>query len=683
MKMKILLLILLIMFFLSSISVVGFNFNNELKEISNDKSYILSSSVTITVPDDYPTIQEAVDNANDGDTIFVRNGVYNENIVIDKSIDLVGEDKMNTLIDGNGVSDGINILVDWVNVSGFHVRNSTSGFYLFNSSFNTIDNVYLSMNTMAGINSVYNSNNNFFINCNIFSNNGGIILWNTSDNHVLSCNVDSNYIGFVIVNSSNCEISNNIISNHTFIPEMPYQGFPGAGIAFGQAGHNILKNNIFNDNTVSMFFQHIYDDEKRKTYFDIDMDTSNIVNGKPLYYFFDEQGLIIDGLETSHLTLAFCDNCIIRNCNISNGDGINLYSSKYNTIYNTISSSNNVGVNLYGSDLYDTCYNTISNCFFSDNYGGIGIHGENNSILNCSIQNSLFGLTVEKSFNKIINNSFYNDGIYVIGSQSEQSSNSIINNVVNENPLLFLINQKNFNINNQVIGQIILVNCSDSIINNINISNTDIGILCAYSENISINNSIISDSNLGFLSIVSFDNSITNCSFNSNSLWGIQLWTNSNNTIISENKFINNQYGLLLAGAFNSLIVKNKIKDNKIGVALHSSLDNTIYLNNFIDNMINANCAENYDGKNKWDDGKYGNYWDDYTGRDLFPRDGIGDTPYNIPGGNDQDNYPLMKPYGKSKNKSNFPSHIFSLFERFYFGIKFDWNPAKEPHNMV
>ncbi|RLI64672.1 MAG: hypothetical protein DRO67_03850, partial [Candidatus Asgardarchaeum californiense] len=49
-----------------------------------------------------------------------------------------------------------------------------------------------------------------------------------------------------------------------------------------------------------------------------------------------------------------------------------------------------------------------------------------------------------------------------------------------------------------------------------------------------------------------------------------------------------------------------------------------------------------------------GNYWDDYTGEDNFSGpnqnisgpDGIGDTPYLIPGGSNQDRYPLMHPYG-------------------------------------
>jgi hypothetical protein len=54
---------------------------------------------TIVVPDNYPTISSAISNATNGDTVYVKNGVYSEfSLVIKKSIWLVGEDAKSTVI---------------------------------------------------------------------------------------------------------------------------------------------------------------------------------------------------------------------------------------------------------------------------------------------------------------------------------------------------------------------------------------------------------------------------------------------------------------------------------------------------------------------------------------------------------------------------------------------------------
>ena len=85
----------------------------------------------------------------------------------------------------------------------------------------------------------------------------------------------------------------------------------------------------------------------------------------------------------------------------------------------------------------------------------------------------------------------------------------------------------------------------------------------------------------------------------------------------------------------------------------HSSSNNLIYQNNFYDNAQNA-FDESY---NSWNNGKKGNYWDDYEERypDAHKKwlRGIWDTPYDIPGGDNHDRFPLTKPYGKSKSYVN------------------------------
>lgn len=125
---------------------------------------------------------------------------------------------------------------------------------------------------------------------------------------------------------------------------------------------------------------------------------------------------------------------------------------------------------------------------------------------------------------------------------------------------------------------------------------------------------------------------------------GIVFQDSSDNTV-SGNFITNCAVGILFEWwCNNNTIIRNKISDIGIyGIWITESSDNNIiYHNNFINNNPNA-----YDEcTNMWDDDypSGGNYWDDYTGVDEN-EDGIGDTPYNILGGGNQDRYPLMDPY--------------------------------------
>ena len=71
---------------------------------------------------EYLTIQQGIDQANDGDTVFVYNGTYNENIVIDKSLSLIGEDYTTTFINGRDVGNVIKINADGVTIKGFTIQ---------------------------------------------------------------------------------------------------------------------------------------------------------------------------------------------------------------------------------------------------------------------------------------------------------------------------------------------------------------------------------------------------------------------------------------------------------------------------------------------------------------------------------------------------------------------------------
>ena len=202
---------------------------------------------------------------------------------------------------------------------------------------------------------------------------------------------------------------------------------------------------------------------------------------------------------------------------------------------------------------------------------------------------------------------------------------------------------------NQTCHPVINVDANNVYLKGFTIINGDFGIRINGNNNVLEN---IEITNLGINN--------TNCS---NDLFGIAMY-NSENNIIS-NSTINNSNGLILFDSNSNSIHKNNLTNNNIAFRIKgTSNNNLIYQNNFENNTQNA-----YDNStNLWFNKNRGNFWDDYNGTDEN-NDSIGDTAYIIPGGDNIDSYPLMKPYKKVKESTDLIIDDFSLYTMLVIGM--------------
>ena len=152
----------------------------------------------IIVPDDYVTIQDAIDNSNRGDRIFVRAGTYNEDIVIDvEMLILHGENKDNTIIIGTDNDNVIRVADNAynANISGFTVSGSRED--------------------LSGI--FMESDYNIIVDNNIIDNNGiGVESFGSSGNQILDNTITDNLWGIGIFSDSHgVSLQGNIINRNS------------------------------------------------------------------------------------------------------------------------------------------------------------------------------------------------------------------------------------------------------------------------------------------------------------------------------------------------------------------------------------------------------------------------------------------------------------------------------------
>jgi parallel beta-helix repeat protein len=309
----------------------------------------------IVVPDDYSTIQEAINAASYGDTIFVKEGTYYENVVVNKPILLIGQNAANTIVDAGGKQNVITVNANNIVIVNLTLRNSgkgggypafPSGVFIENAGNCTIKDNIITDNLMGIY--IVKSSDIVISGNNITSNlSDGIELVLESFNVTISENTINNNRGYAIgifdSSFANKIIQNNITSNgpimlsdNSFNNSVIGNIMKETGLSLWGYTHDntIIGNNFINSGLSAAY-----------TYKNVVKD--NLVNGKPLIYLEGESNLTIVDSEkkVGQIILVSCNGMLVEDLTIFNANiGIQLYNVTNSKIINC-----SISTNLYPS----------------------------------------------------------------------------------------------------------------------------------------------------------------------------------------------------------------------------------------------------------------------------------------------------------------------------------------------
>lgn len=304
------------------------------------------------------------------------------------------------------------------------------------------------------------------------------------------------------------------------------------------------------------------------------------------------------------------DNLFIFGNEISN----NYYAISFMETSNNFICNNNISKNYIGIYLQEpSSKNKIMNNTIYNNDRGIYLSGSSNNLLNNNtIINNWFGIITVNSLNNIFkNNTFTNDGIHIYGYLLEHFFHDLdLTNRVNDKPIYYLLNETGLDINGWDIGQLFLINCSESLVRNLNITNAGSGIMSAFSSNITcLNNNLSMNDEYGVIfsysshinisynevyfngrAGIALDESSYNNLFKNqviSNLWGIRLSHTPYNNIFENNVSGSNDAGINIDRSSNNSVFKNRISPhNGIGVSIFFASNNNITSNNISMNDV-------------------------------------------------------------------------------------------------
>ena len=408
------------------------------KSVSSVKTNVLimDPRVIYVGPGNFSTIQAAINNATAGDTILVANGTYKEQITINKTLSLIGQNRSNTVIDANGSDYAVKIVSSNVTLSGFTIRNQSGadptqgpGGIWINGFSSTVSNVTIANCTVTK--SLYavwfsTTSNNIFKG-NEFANNS----------------YDFGFTGELPKYFVQKMDTSNKVNGRAVYWLVKQNGFTvpsDAGVVVAVDSTNILvRNAAFNHNGRSVLFANTNSSIVEN------VTATNSMFGIVLGYYCTNDKIrdnIVFNCSLEYgIALTNSSNNTIYNNNVSRcGYDLKLVSSSQNKIIaNTLTNSTDIYcLMLDRGSLYNyVSGNTVG---FNQHFAGIALDDQSNG--NTFTHNliefntgSTGGLELSDGdcYNLITENTFYNNSYGITSTSSDKPYLHVINTIYKNN----------------------------------------------------------------------------------------------------------------------------------------------------------------------------------------------------------------------------------------------------------
>ncbi|KKM90183.1 hypothetical protein LCGC14_1241210 [marine sediment metagenome] len=455
------------------------------------------------------------------------------------------------------------------------IQSSDEYFIIRNSTF---------INSTSDSIEITGSSNGKIINNTFINNSIGIHFSNSQNFTILGNKFKDNFIGLTLSGGNKYNVSKNSFKNNNRGLYMT-----------SDESNNLIYANTFEEDLYGIYFSFTMDGENNNFtvnkmngsgFYYIGNDPvwakttilgpDNLVNGKPLYFYFNKSNLnSANFTNAGQIVLIKCNNSYITNLNLFNSTyGIGLYNS-INITLNKLNSSFNYdsGIMLWGNTNVTLENNTLyKNYLYGISiYSGNGYNLTKNKLIDCGL-NFIWGNLVD----------FYTNNIDTT-------------NEVNNRPIYYIVNKTAIGKPDYLnAGQLILININNSIIKDLNLYNTSVGITSFFCYNNTFSNISSSFNYRGFYFLFSSNNSISNSNFTYNYGYGLDFDDCNNNTIIGNTISNSRLSGLDIFGNGNKIIGNTITINTRYGIYLYG--DNNI----ITDNIISHNKGEGI-----WFYGKY------------------------------------------------------------------------------